>query len=149
MSTIRSLSFFSLYELHLFSNTLWLNLPVIFAVPTGYRSLRQLEGPTTTQSDPQANYTQTTYGDVVVAYSAAGVGHTVPVHETIDLVWFGITAGTVIPGDPTTPTDTPTPTGPATTPVTSAPSTTVTAPAATQTEWGQCGGYVARQSPFL
>lgn len=33
----------------------------------------------------------TTYGTEVVGYSAAGVGHTVPVHETIDLAWFGIT----------------------------------------------------------
>ncbi|KIK63579.1 carbohydrate esterase family 1 protein [Collybiopsis luxurians FD-317 M1] len=46
---------------------------------------------TTTQNDPQSGYTMTTYGSEVVGYSAAGVGHTVPVHETIDLAWFGIT----------------------------------------------------------
>ncbi|KAF8831739.1 hypothetical protein HHX47_DHR1001211 [Lentinula edodes] len=46
---------------------------------------------TTTQNDPQSGYTMTTYGTEVVGYSAAGVGHTVPVHETIDLAWFGIT----------------------------------------------------------
>ncbi|KAK7446363.1 hypothetical protein VKT23_014569 [Stygiomarasmius scandens] len=45
---------------------------------------------TTTQNNPSSGYTKTTYGNVVVAYSAANVGHTVPVHETIDLQWFGI-----------------------------------------------------------
>jgi acetylxylan esterase len=32
------------------------------------------------------------YGDgtQVVGYSAQGVGHTVPIHETMDLAWFGI-----------------------------------------------------------
>ena len=47
--------------------------------------------PTTTLlDDPQTNYTRTTYGCEVIAYSAAGVGHTVPVHEAIDLAFFGI-----------------------------------------------------------
>lgn len=45
---------------------------------------------TTTQNNPQSGYTKTTYGSEVVGYSAAGVGHTVPVHETVDLAWFGI-----------------------------------------------------------
>lgn len=42
---------------------------------------------------PQSGYTQMVFGDgsQFVAYSAAGVGHTVPVHETVDLKWFGIT----------------------------------------------------------
>jgi acetylxylan esterase len=41
---------------------------------------------------PQSGYTQEVFGDGtnLVAYSAAGVGHTVPVHETVDLKWFGI-----------------------------------------------------------
>lgn len=41
---------------------------------------------------PQASYTQMVYGDgtKLLAYSAQGVGHTVPVHETVDLAWFGI-----------------------------------------------------------
>jgi acetylxylan esterase len=32
------------------------------------------------------------YGDgtKLVGYSAQNVGHTVPVHETVDLSWFGI-----------------------------------------------------------
>jgi acetylxylan esterase len=46
---------------------------------------------TTSLNNPQSGYTKTTYGNNVVAYSAEGVGHTVPVHETIDLAWFGIT----------------------------------------------------------
>lgn len=41
---------------------------------------------------PQSGYTQMMYGDGTrfTAYSAAGVGHTVPVHENVDLAWFGI-----------------------------------------------------------
>ncbi|KAH9215459.1 Alpha/Beta hydrolase protein [Leptodontidium sp. 2 PMI_412] len=39
-----------------------------------------------------SEYTQMMYGDGTrfTAYSAAGVGHTVPVHESVDLKWFGI-----------------------------------------------------------
>lgn len=42
---------------------------------------------------PQTGYTQMVFGDGsrFTAYSAAGVGHTVPVHESVDLKWFGIT----------------------------------------------------------
>ncbi|KFZ04864.1 hypothetical protein V501_08903 [Pseudogymnoascus sp. VKM F-4519 (FW-2642)] len=41
---------------------------------------------------PQKGYTQLIYGDGTkfVAYSADGVGHTVPVNENLDLEWFGI-----------------------------------------------------------
>jgi acetylxylan esterase len=41
---------------------------------------------------PQSGYTQMVYGDGsrFTAYSAQGVGHTVPVHEDVDLKWFGI-----------------------------------------------------------
>ena len=41
---------------------------------------------------PQKGYTQIIYGDgtKLVGYSAAGVGHTVPVHEQSDLAWFGL-----------------------------------------------------------
>ena len=47
---------------------------------------------------PQSGYTQTIYGDgttttaQLVGYSAQGVGHTVPVHESMDLAFFGITS---------------------------------------------------------
>jgi acetylxylan esterase len=42
---------------------------------------------------PEAGYTQMVFGDGTqyVAYSAKGVGHTVPVHESSVLDWFGIT----------------------------------------------------------
>ncbi|KAI1269580.1 putative Acetylxylan esterase A [Xylariaceae sp. FL1019] len=49
-----------------------------------------------TQNTPQSGYTQTIYGDgtantaQLVGYSASGVGHTVPVHATQDLAFFGI-----------------------------------------------------------
>jgi len=41
---------------------------------------------------PSSQYTQKFYGDgtKLIGYSGAGVGHTVPVHETADLAWFGI-----------------------------------------------------------
>lgn len=41
---------------------------------------------------PQAGYTKMVYGDGTkfTAYSAVGVGHTVPVHEDVDLAFFGI-----------------------------------------------------------
>ncbi|KAF4632713.1 hypothetical protein G7Y89_g5412 [Cudoniella acicularis] len=42
--------------------------------------------------EPQSGYTHMVFGDgeQFTAYSAAGVGHTVPVHESVDLKWFGI-----------------------------------------------------------
>jgi acetylxylan esterase len=41
---------------------------------------------------PANKYTQMIFGDgsKLVAYSAVGVGHTVPVHEESDLKWFGL-----------------------------------------------------------
>ncbi|KAG8946324.1 hypothetical protein FRC04_011954 [Tulasnella sp. 424] len=92
---------------------------------------------TTTQNDPQSGYTHTSYGCVVQAYSAAGVGHTVPVHESIDLQWFGITSGgpSCVTGG-TTPTTTTGIGGTTTTPKT----TTTTAGGGTQAQYGQCGG---------
>ncbi|KUJ10543.1 alpha/beta-hydrolase [Mollisia scopiformis] len=52
----------------------------------------------TASNTPQSGYTQTIYGDgtsataQLVGYSAAGVGHTVPVHESMDLAFLGITS---------------------------------------------------------
>ncbi len=49
-----------------------------------------------TANTPQSGYTQTIYGDgtattaQLVGYSAQGVGHTVPIHESMDLAFFGI-----------------------------------------------------------
>ncbi|KAG8888306.1 hypothetical protein FRB98_007964, partial [Tulasnella sp. 332] len=95
--------------------------------------------PTTTlQNDPQSGYTETTYGSVVIGYSAAGVGHTVPVHETIDLAWFGITGG----GSTTSTGPTTISTSPTTTPTTTMTSTSASTVTDTDTaaHWGQCGG---------
>jgi len=50
-----------------------------------------------TSNTPQSGYTQTIYGDgtaataQLVGYSAAGVGHTVPIHADMDLAFFGLT----------------------------------------------------------
>ncbi|KAH6677561.1 putative Acetylxylan esterase A [Halenospora varia] len=43
-------------------------------------------------NNPQSGYTKKVYGDgtQLIGYSGQGVGHTVPVHESIDLAWFGI-----------------------------------------------------------
>ncbi|KAG8848229.1 hypothetical protein FRB96_001267 [Tulasnella sp. 330] len=106
----------------------WTNVLGVSSTPT-----------TTTQNDPDPGYTMTTYGSVVVAYSALNVGHTVPVHEAIDLAWFGITGGSTTTGTTSNPL-TSTSTTP-TTIVTMSTTTTTTAPTATQTHWGQCGGY--------
>jgi acetylxylan esterase len=42
---------------------------------------------------PQSGYTKMVYGDgtKLVGYSAAGVGHTVPVNRDLDMAWFGLT----------------------------------------------------------
>lgn len=101
-------------------------------------------GPTFSADRPpqqlsQSGYTHTTYGCVVQAYSAAGVGHTVPAHESIDLQWFEITPGgprCVTSGTTTTATATITTIGGTiTTPITTT-TTTTTAVGATQTHWG-------------
>lgn len=50
----------------------------------------------TDANTPQSGYTQTIYGSgtvntaELVGYSAQGVGHTVPCHETNTLAFFGI-----------------------------------------------------------
>lgn len=84
---------------------------------------------------PSSGYTQMVYGDgtQLIGYSALNVGHTVPVHETYDLAWFGITGG----GSTTTSTP-----GSGTSPTTSTHITTST-PTGTGgsiPEWSQCGG---------
>ncbi|KAH8884990.1 putative Acetylxylan esterase A [Thozetella sp. PMI_491] len=49
-----------------------------------------------TANTPQSGYTQTIYGDgtattaQLVGYSAQGVGHTVPIHESMDMAFFGL-----------------------------------------------------------
>ncbi|KAJ4471495.1 putative acetylxylan esterase [Lentinula aciculospora] len=52
---------------------------------------------TTTQNNPQSGYTKTTYGSEVVGYSATRLSHTVPVHETVDLVYSTGTPTTTLP----------------------------------------------------
>jgi acetylxylan esterase len=43
-------------------------------------------------NSPQSGYTKMVYGDgtKLVGYSAAGVGHTVPVNRDLDIAWFGL-----------------------------------------------------------
>ncbi len=107
----------------------------------------------TASNDPQSGYTKTQYGCSVIGYSGAGVGHTVPVHESIDLAWFGITSGGVegcyfSGGTTTTPTSStvrPSSSTPGNTPVSSTPVVTPptsSAPPSTGTaaHWAQCGG---------
>ncbi len=55
-----------------------------------------LSDPKTASNTPQSGYTQTIYGTgtaataQLVGYSAQGVGHTVPVHESLDMAFFGL-----------------------------------------------------------
>jgi acetylxylan esterase len=93
---------------------------------------------------PQSSYTQMIYGDGTkfIAYSAQGVGHTVPVHVQYDLDWFGITGNTqpvttttTKPGGTTSTTTA----GP-TTLVTSTTTTSAPSSGGTVPQWGQCGG---------
>jgi acetylxylan esterase len=46
----------------------------------------------TETNSPQGGYTTEIFGDGTkfVAVSAAGVGHTVPVHPDLDFQWFGL-----------------------------------------------------------
>lgn len=71
------------------------------------------------------------YGDgtELIGYSAVNVGHTVPVHETVDLAWFGITGG----NSGTTTTSKPASTSTTSTP----PSTSTTSTGGSIPEWGQ------------
>ncbi|CCA74360.1 probable acetylxylan esterase [Serendipita indica DSM 11827] len=96
---------------------------------------------TTSTNNPQSGYTKTTYGDVVIGYSVQGVGHTVPVHEDIELAWFGITGGstssTVSSSSSSSQGSTL-----STSTTTSRQTSTSTSSATSggQTLWGQCGG---------
>jgi acetylxylan esterase len=81
------------------------------------------------------------YGDgtQLIGYSAVGVGHTVPVHETIDLAWFCISAacagGTTTSAGGTTTSSIGVGTTLSTT--TSAPATTTSTGGGTIAKWGQ------------
>lgn len=93
----------------------------------------------TSNNNPQSNYIKRVYGNgEVIGYTATGVGHVVPLHEDIELAWYGIT------GQTNTQTSGPTSSGPSSsTPGstwTPPPTTTSSSPRAGQTLYGQCGG---------
>ncbi|CCA69795.1 probable acetylxylan esterase [Serendipita indica DSM 11827] len=94
----------------------------------------------TSTNNPQSGYTKTMYGNVVIGYSAQGVGHTVPVHEDVELAWWGVTGGNTGSTSSTRP---PTSSTSTTRPPTS---TTSTANGAGQTLYGQ---YVVPPSALL
>ena len=90
---------------------------------------------------PQSEYTEMVYGDgtQLIGYSAVGVGHTVPVHETVDLAWFCISAACAGGTGTTTTTSV----GTTLKTTTSPPATTTTATVGsggTIAEWGQWQG---------
>lgn len=96
---------------------------------------------TTTSNNPQSGYTKTTYGGgVVIGYSAQGVGHTVPVHETIDLAWFGITGGSSTPSSSSSKPPTTSSSKPPTTSSSTRSTPTTSSSGGTAAHWGQCGG---------
>jgi hypothetical protein len=92
-----------------------LDLYISFTLPSHYPNLGQelLEWSDVLEvsfnynltNTPQSEYTEMVYGDgtQLIGYSAVGVGHTVPVHETVGLAWFCISAacagGITRPGD--------------------------------------------------
>ncbi|KAF7940583.1 uncharacterized protein EAE98_000710 [Botrytis deweyae] len=97
-------------------------------------------------NSPQSSYTQIVYGDgtKLVGYSAVGVGHTVPVHETNDLAWFCISqacAGsstTSVSGITTSKTET---SSSSNVDTTSPVSSSTAAPGGClASRYGQCGG---------
>lgn len=98
----------------------------------------------TFSNNPQASYTKTVYGDasnpVVIGYSAQGVGHTVPVHEAIDLDFFGITGSGATSSASTTASSTAVTTPTVTATTSTAIPTSTSNPGATAPHWGQCGG---------
>ncbi|OAA56211.1 Esterase, PHB depolymerase [Niveomyces insectorum RCEF 264] len=61
-----------------------------------WSNVLNLSDPKTATNTPQSGYTQSIYGEgtaataQLVGYSAQGVGHTVPVHESMDLAFFGL-----------------------------------------------------------
>jgi acetylxylan esterase len=73
------------------------------------------------------------YGDgtQLIGYSAVGVGHTVPVHETIDLAWFCISSACASIGTTTSVSAT------SMTRTTSSPTSTSSPGGGTIAEWGQ------------
>jgi len=88
---------------------------------------------------PQSGYTEMIYGDgtKLVAYSAAGVGHFVPTHETQAIAWFGLQNDTPGGGGGGGTTTTGTTTIGTTT---SAPATSTSPSGACAAKYGQCGG---------
>nr|QBA31203.1 acetyl esterase precursor [Evansstolkia leycettana] len=89
----------------------------------------------TINNDPEANYQTTIWGPNLQGIFATGVGHTVPIHGTQDMEWFGF-AGESTGGGTTTTS--------ATTTTTSKPTSTTSSGGSTSTavaqHWGQCGG---------
>lgn len=71
----------------------FVNYPNLAEEVTEYSAVLGVSWTKNVTDSPQSEYTQMVYGDGTrfTAYSAAGVGHTVPVHESVDLKWFGIT----------------------------------------------------------
>ncbi|KIM34197.1 carbohydrate-binding module family 1 protein [Serendipita vermifera MAFF 305830] len=103
----------------------------------------------TASNDPQSGYTKSQYACSLIGYSAAGVGHTVPIHESIELAWFGITSGGVSGCSATTPvsttpgvstSSTTRPASTSSTPVTPVSTTSSPTTGGTAAHWAQCGG---------
>ncbi|KAH7104039.1 putative acetylxylan esterase [Auriculariales sp. MPI-PUGE-AT-0066] len=95
-------------------------------------------------NNPQTNYLKTVYGSttapVVVGYYASGVGHTVPVHETLELEWFCITSGSMCTTSSSSSSSGSTTTTSTTTNTTTTTTTTTSTGGCTVAKWGQCGG---------
>jgi acetylxylan esterase len=92
----------------------------------------------TLANTPGTNYQTTNWGPNLQGIYATGVGHTVPIHGTQDMEWFGFSGS----GSSSSTTTTTTTQASTTTTTTSASSTTTTSSGGggTAAHWGQCGG---------
>lgn len=94
-----------------------------------------ISGAPSVANSPKSGWTRTTYGPRFEAISAQGVGHDLPLQENDALAWFGLKGGS------STTTSSVSTTKPVSTTKTTTSSGSVAT--GTQSQWGQCGGYVS------
>ncbi|KAJ7615561.1 acetyl xylan esterase [Roridomyces roridus] len=100
------------------------------------------------QNTPNSGYTKTIYGPAVQGILAQGVGHTVPIQPTQDMMWFGFVAGGAAPaksgggGSTTSSVGSTTSVSSSSSIISTTTTTSVVAPptGCQSAEYGQCGG---------
>ncbi|KAF7719545.1 Acetylxylan esterase [Penicillium ucsense] len=101
----------------------------------------------TKNNSPQSGYTTTTWGPNVQGILASGVGHTVPIHGSGDMDWFGFSGSGSSnggsPGSGSSPSTTTSTNGGSQTTTSVSTQPTGGSPGSgggTVPQWGQCGG---------